>query len=174
MHLHWLDHNHHMHIYSHTVIPPLPHIDDYHLYVQPPPLPHMTTTIWKYNHHHDIKIQPPPHSASCNVCLFVCAHISKCGSAPRKNTTSASCSEWWRLWLQVEYFRYLVEGKHHQRKLHSVNTILGTSIGTGCSNQMQLAQRDHLPCATCNQLCGITHTIAQFMQFSVYYAPRIR
>ena len=36
--------------------------------------------------------QPPPHSASCNVCLFVCAHISKCASAPMKNTTSASCS----------------------------------------------------------------------------------
>ena len=30
---------------------------------------------------------PPPHSASCNVCLFVCVHISKCTSAPRKNTT---------------------------------------------------------------------------------------
>ena len=44
--------------------------------------------------HHHIKIppQPPPHSASCNVCLFVCAHISKCASAPRKNTTNASCS----------------------------------------------------------------------------------
>ena len=35
---------------------------------------------------------PPPHSASCNVCLFVCAHISKCASAPMENTTSASCS----------------------------------------------------------------------------------
>ena len=34
--------------------------------------------------------------------------------------------------------------KHHQRKLHSVNTILGTSIGAGCSNQMQLAQGHHL------------------------------
>ena len=34
--------------------------------------------------------------------------------------------------------------KHHQRKLHSVKTILGTSIGAGCSNQMQLAQGHHL------------------------------
>ena len=30
--------------------------------------------------------------------------------------------------------------KHHQRKLHRVKTILGTSIGAGCSNQMQVAQ----------------------------------
>ena len=30
--------------------------------------------------------------------------------------------------------------KYHQRKLHSVNTILVTSIGAGCSNQMQVAQ----------------------------------
>ena len=34
--------------------------------------------------------------------------------------------------------------KHHQCKLHSVNTILGTSIGAECSNQMQLAQGHHL------------------------------
>ena len=34
--------------------------------------------------------------------------------------------------------------KHHQRKLHSVNTILGTSIGAGCSNQMQVAQGQDL------------------------------
>ena len=34
--------------------------------------------------------------------------------------------------------------KHHQRKLHSVKTTLGTSIGAGCSNQMQLAQGHHL------------------------------
>ena len=37
-----------------------------------------------------------------------------------------------------------MEGKHHQRKLHSVKTILGTSIGAGCSNQIQLAQGHHL------------------------------
>ena len=37
-------------------------------------------------------ILPPPHTASCKVCLFVCAHISKCASAPRKNTTCASCN----------------------------------------------------------------------------------
>ena len=30
--------------------------------------------------------------------------------------------------------------KHYQRKLHSVSTILGTSIGAGCSNQMQVAK----------------------------------
>ena len=54
-------------------------------------IPHMTTTT--YNHHHHIKVQPPPpRSASCIGCLFVCVHISKCASAPRKNTTSASCS----------------------------------------------------------------------------------
>ena len=34
--------------------------------------------------------------------------------------------------------------KHHQRKLHSVNTIMGTSIGAGCSNQMQVAQGQDL------------------------------
>ena len=34
--------------------------------------------------------------------------------------------------------------KHHQHKLRSVKTILGTSIGAGCSNQMQLAQGHHL------------------------------
>ena len=34
--------------------------------------------------------------------------------------------------------------KHHQRKLHSVKTILGTSIGAGCSNQMQVAQGQDL------------------------------
>ena len=27
---------------------------------------------------------PAPHNASYDVCLFVCAHISKCTSAPRK------------------------------------------------------------------------------------------
>ena len=51
----------------------------------------------------------PPHSASCNMCLFVCVHISVCTSAPRKISASA-------------------------------NTILGTSIGVGCINQMQLTQ----------------------------------
>ena len=34
--------------------------------------------------------------------------------------------------------------KHHQRKLRSVKTILGTSIGAGCSNQMQVAQGQDL------------------------------
>ena len=34
--------------------------------------------------------------------------------------------------------------KHHQRKLHSVKTILGTSIGAGCSNQIQVAQGQDL------------------------------
>ena len=90
----------------------LPHIDDHHLHVQPLPQ-HTTTTTYNHNHHIKIPPQPPPpHSASCNVCLFVCAHISKCTSAPMKITTSASCST--------------------------------TSIGAGCSNQMQLAQGHHL------------------------------
>ena len=51
-----------------------------------------------YSHYHHIytttttqKIQPqqapPPHSASCNM------RISKCASALRKNTTSASCDD---------------------------------------------------------------------------------
>ena len=32
-----------------------------------------------------IIIQPqPPHSASCYMSLFICVHISKCTSAPRK------------------------------------------------------------------------------------------
>ena len=65
------------------------------LNVQPLP-PHI------YNHHrHSIKVEPqappPPHSASCNM------HISKCVRAPRKNTTSASCSGQWPPWVQVEY-----------------------------------------------------------------------
>ena len=34
--------------------------------------------------------------------------------------------------------------KHHQHKLRSVKTILGTSIGAGCSNQMQVAQGQDL------------------------------
>ena len=34
-----------------------------------------------------IYIAPPPHSASCNM------RISKCASALRKNTTSASCDD---------------------------------------------------------------------------------
>ena len=69
--------------------------------------------------------QPPSHSARRNSCLFASVHISKCVSAPRKNTTSASCSRWWQPWLQLEY-------------LHSVKSILGTNIGVGCSKQSQL------------------------------------
>ena len=34
--------------------------------------------------------------------------------------------------------------KHHQHKLHSVKAILGTSIGAGCSNQMQVVQGQNL------------------------------
>ena len=37
------------------------------------------------------------------------------------------CASWWGV-------------KHHQHKLHSVKIILGTSIGAGCSNQVQVAQ----------------------------------
>ena len=33
--------------------------------------------------------------------LFVCAHISKCASAPKKNTTSASCTVSRLPWAQV-------------------------------------------------------------------------
>ena len=71
------------------------------------------THIQPLPHHIKIQPQPPPlpHSASCITCLFICVHISKCAGAPRKNTTSASCS-----------------GK----------TILGTSIGAGCSNKCSL------------------------------------
>ena len=68
----------------------------------------------------------PPHSASCNTCLFVCMHISKYVSAPRQNITSTSCSRWWPLWVQVECLCYSWwKEKHHQRKLHSVKIILG-------------------------------------------------
>ena len=37
-----------------------------------------------------------------------------------------------------------MEEKHRQHKLHGVKTILGTSIGAGCSKQMQLAQGHYL------------------------------
>ena len=89
-----IDHNHRAHIqsYSNTTMHCHTYIDDHHLHVQPLPQHTNTTT---YNHNHHIKIPPqppPPHSASCNVCLFVCAHISKCASASMKNTTSASCN----------------------------------------------------------------------------------
>ena len=33
----------------------------------------------------------------------------------------------------------MVRKKHHQRKLQKVKIILETSIGAGCSNQLQLA-----------------------------------
>ena len=129
-----------MHMYSHTVLPTTAtHRWLYHLHVQPPLLLHMTTTT--YNHHHYIKIQqpppppPPPHSAICNVRLFVCVHISKWASAPSKITTSASCSWWWRPRLQMEYFASWWKEKHHQHMLHSVKTILATSIGVGWRNQ---------------------------------------
>ena len=59
---------------------------------------------------------------------------------------------WWWLYVVVEavhggdghpcvaVYIYI----YHQRKLHSVKTILGTSIGAGCSNQMQVAQGQDL------------------------------
>ena len=87
---------------------------------------------------------PPPHSASCNVCLFVCAHISKCASAPRKTPPAQVAAGDDDHDCKWSIFASWWKEKHHQRKLHSVNTILGTSIGAGCSNQMQLAQGHHL------------------------------
>ena len=43
---------------------------------------------------------PPPHSASCYMSLFICVHIGKCASAPRK---------------------------HHQRKLQQVMTTMSAN-----------------------------------------------
>ena len=37
-----------------------------------------------------------------------------------------------------------MEGKHHQRKLHSFRPSGHKYIGAGCSNQMQFAPRHHL------------------------------
>ena len=58
-----------------------------------------TTTTLKYNHHHH-------HTVQIAMCAYsIIVHISKCASAPRKNTTSASCSRWWPPSVQVQYFR---------------------------------------------------------------------
>ena len=87
-----INHNYRAHIQSYSNTAMHCHTDDHHLRVQLLPQ-HTTTTTYNHNHHIKLPPQPPPpHSASCNACLFVCAHISKCASAPRKNTTSASCS----------------------------------------------------------------------------------
>ena len=60
-----------------------------------------------------LQLQPPSpsHSASCNMCLYVCLYISKCASAPNKNTTCASYSRWWPHWVQVHGVFALVDGR---------------------------------------------------------------
>ena len=45
--------------------------------------------------------------------------------------------------MQSQY-KSVIQFVQHQRKLHSDKTILGTSIGAGCSNQIQVAQGQDL------------------------------
>ena len=59
--------------------------------------------------------------------------------------------------------------KHHQRKLHSVKTILGTSIGAGCSNQMQLAQGHHR-----NADLALVLPIILYYLFTLHYHGKLQ
>ena len=58
--------------------------------------------------------------------------------------------------------------KHHQRKLHSVNTILGTSIGAGCSNQMQVAVHKGKICIKVVPLCKLHLVACVYMYLCMY------
>ena len=51
---------------------------------------HTTTSTYCTHNYHYMQL-PPPHSASCNMWLFICLHISKCTNA-QGNTTRTSCS----------------------------------------------------------------------------------
>ena len=90
--------------------------------------------IYVYHHHHH-------HTMQVTMCAYSFVHTlvnalvlqgktSPAQVAVEDNHHECKCSifaSWWK-------------EKHHQRKLHSVKTILGASIGVGCSNEMQVAQ----------------------------------
>ena len=100
-----------MHICNHTV-PPLPQIDDHHLFVQslPPRTAtslHTIATTTKYNHNHHHHTVPVAMCSYSSVCTLVNALVLQ-GKTPPSCTVS--------------------------------KTILGTSMEAGCSDQMQLAQ----------------------------------
>ena len=109
-----------MHIYSHTVIPPLLHID--HLHVQPHNIqqpPHTITTTTYDHHHHTVQVAMCAYSFVCMlVNVYSKEKCHQCKLQQAMTTMSAS-----GVVLLVDERK-----NHHQYKLHSVKTILGTSI----------------------------------------------
>ena len=92
--------------------------------------------IYHHNHHHTVQVAMCAYSF---VNTLVNALVLQ-GKTPPAQVAAGDdhhdCkwsifASWWK-------------EKHHQRKLHSVKTILGTSIGVGCSNQIQVAQGQDL------------------------------
>ena len=101
-----------------------------------------------YSHYHQ-KIQPqapPPHSASCNM------RISKCASALRKNTTSASCDDH----HECKWSIALVDGRKNTTSASC--TVSRPSWAQVYRNEMQQPnaacirappQCKYCPCVTC-------------------------
>ena len=71
----------------------------------------------------------------------------------------------------VKSMRFLIAGKHHQRQLLRVKTILGTRTGAGCINRMQVAQgQDPVrKCALVQVAIGQSRCAADVKQISSYW-----
>ena len=92
--------------------------------------------IYIYNHHHTVQVAMCAYSF---VRTLVNALVLQGKTPPAQVAAGDDHHE-----CKWSIFASWWKEKHHQRKFHSVKTILGTSIGAGCSNQIQVAQGQDL------------------------------
>ena len=92
--------------------------------------------MYDHHHHHTVQVAMRAYSFVCTLANALVLQENTPPAQVAAGDDDHDCK--WSI------FASGWKEKHHQHKLYSVKTILGTSIGAGRSNQMELAQGHHL------------------------------